>query len=129
MARVLLLLAAAAACGGPGYHPPHGGTCPTDTGCEAPVEPVPRYLPPSEPDATLTTHAPATCASVARVLGSTEVGNYADEDRLRIAAGKWEQSCVKQHLTLAELGCLDDVADRAGVAHCVPRWFPNEARR
>ena len=129
MARVLLLLLAASACGGPGYHPTHGGTCPSDTGCEAPIEPVPRYLPPAEPDAVETARAPATCASVARVLGSTEVGNYADEDRLRIAAGTWEQRCVKQRLTLAELGCLDDAADRASVARCVPRWFPGEARR
>ena len=123
MARVLLLLLVA--CGGPGYHPIHGGDCPTDRGCEAPVEPAMRYVPPN--DVAAATEKPrASCASVAHELGSLEVGNYADEDDVRAAAGKWEQACAKQHVTLAEMTCLEDAHDQATIAYCVPRWFPDQ---
>jgi hypothetical protein len=120
MARVLLLLLVA--CGGPGYHPIHGGTCPTDTGCEAPIEPAPKFVPPSDPDEVVAARGPATCASVAHVLASTEIGNYADDELLRVKAGKWEQRCAQQRLTLAELDCLGTAGDRAAIATCVPRW-------
>ncbi len=122
MGRLLLLLLAA--CGGAGYHPIHGGDCPTDRGCEAPLEPAMRYVAPDDVVAA-TEKPPTSCASVAHVLASSEVGNYADEDALRAAAGKWEQSCVKQRVTVAELACLDDAHDKPTIAYCVPRWFPD----
>src|SRR4051812_48873231 len=115
MARALLLLLVA--CGGPAYHPIHGGECPTDRGCEAPLEPTMRYMPPSEVE--VVTEPPATsCATIAHVLASLEVGNYAEEDAMRAAAGRWEQSCVKQHVTIAELACLDDARDKHTIAYC-----------
>lgn len=123
MARVLLLLVAVAACGGPGYHPIHGGTCPTDTGCEAPIDPAPRFVPPSDPDEVATERGPATCAGVARFLAATEVGNYADDEALRIRAGRWEQRCAQQHLTLAELDCLGTATDLHAIGACVPRLY------
>ena len=90
------------------------------------MEATARYMPPSETE-PLTVKPVTSCATVARALASLEVGDYADGDQLRVAAGTWEQSCVKQRLTIGELTCLDDASDQLTIAYCVPRWFPAQA--
>jgi hypothetical protein len=136
--RRALLICAVAACGPVNnYHPIHGGECPKDTGCEAPIQETARFEPPDDlhvqpPQSPETVEgivaghkAKATCASVANLMASLQLGNYADEDERAPVAGKYEQACVRRHTTLDELACLDDASSWRDLAYCTPQLAPN----
>jgi hypothetical protein len=136
---VLAAVAGLAACAGETRHVskfrmPHGGTCPDDVGCEAPLPAEPRYeLPdsarphPAPPaDLGAGARAEATCALVGAELASLEVGNYAEPEVVAPIASKYEARCDREKLTLEERTCIATArGDRASLSYCASRMFPD----
>lgn len=66
----------------------------------------------------------ADCARVADQLASLELGNYAPrEQRATVVAAK-RAACETAKVSQDEAKCIAGARDRAGVARCVPRMFP-----
>jgi hypothetical protein len=118
----------------PELHPiEKGGTCPTDTGCEAVFDQPGRHEPPDDTSSPPADRAPndggpvapdLTCAGVAEVTASFEVGNYAEPDVRAAAVTKYEDACANLHLNAEERTCVVGSRDRATALYCVPRLYP-----
>ncbi|MBX3158065.1 MAG: hypothetical protein KF773_19005 [Deltaproteobacteria bacterium] len=117
------------------FRMPHGGECPDDVGCEAPLPEEQRYEMPDSsraatPEAGPIDDEPArpvevTCRLVGTELASHEVGNYAEDEQLAPVVARWEARCAKEKLSLEERACiLGARADASTLSYCAPRMFP-----
>lgn len=115
------------------FRMPHGGTCPDDTGCEAPVATEARYeLPDSGRPAAADRYATAppavpkeaTCALVGAELASHALGNYAAAEQVEPVVAQHEARCRRLALTLEERTCIVTAhGDPPSLEYCAPRMF------
>jgi hypothetical protein len=126
---------ALAACGSrpPATHlfPPGQGECADPKGCEAPMEPEAKFVPPdSEHGVPPVQLAPAgkienaTCAQVGVAMSSLTVGNYAEDSERAPVVAKYEAQCRKSSLDLATRTCLVEAPDQRSMAYCAPQLLP-----
>lgn len=139
MRRLVWLLVPLVACGGPPRVPSKlfangGGECTEQGGCEAPVEPQPRFEPPDvdhpvpDPDRVPPpiTAEPreATCSDVAVSASALELGNYAEEAQRAPVLAKYKARCLRAKLDREERQCVFEAIDAPSVAYCAPRFWP-----
>lgn len=69
----------------------------------------------------------ADCDSVAAMLVSLEVGNYAAPEERAAKLPAKRALCERQRITVAEAACLAKSTDTWAAGGCVPRMFPRPA--